>query len=168
MESRYKESVALLWADATTHRSVKNTMNTILRILFDSIPRECSTNACSRSSDLWITAAGLCQNLTGFPKTECDCKSTTFFLYLQIILKKNKIICTYAFFVVLLHQELRPIRFMQTKTCPRCGSSFLCQPEHPEQCQCAGVVLSDSARRYMVEHYPNRCLCAQCLRELSK
>ena len=71
------------------------------------IPRERSTNACSRSSDLllvcsafpacqlivdnWqlasdldmeqtilqITAAGLCQNLTGFPKTECGCKGTT-------------------------------------------------------------------------------------------
>ena len=34
-------------------------MDTILRMLFDSIPRECSTNACSRSSDLSLRMFGL-------------------------------------------------------------------------------------------------------------
>ena len=128
-------------------------MDTVLRMLFDSIPRECSTNAykttllsevgsllrscrnvcfancrilwifqrhsrgltvqrsdffqpkavslCYMQQVFWliapllglpilstvtlkimniglrITAAGLCQSHTGFPKTECDCKGTT-------------------------------------------------------------------------------------------
>ena len=57
---------------------------------------------------------------------------------------------------------------MPIKTCPRCGSSFLCQPENPTQCQCAGVILSDAARASVAEHYPSRCLCAKCLKELSE
>ena len=57
---------------------------------------------------------------------------------------------------------------MEYKTCPRCGSQFLCQPEHPAQCQCAGIELSASARSYIAEHYPSRCLCAQCLKQLTK
>ena len=57
---------------------------------------------------------------------------------------------------------------MGYKTCPRCGSQFLCQPEHPAQCQCAGIELSASARSYIAEHYPSRCLCAQCLKQLTK
>ena len=55
---------------------------------------------------------------------------------------------------------------MQTKTCPRCGSQFLCQPENPTQCQCAGILLSDIVRNHIAKHYPNHCLCAKCLREL--
>ena len=72
-------------------------MDTVLRMLFDSIPRECSTKHAaglltycsfvqpshligsdldSEQTILQITAAGLCQNLTGFPKTECGCKGT--------------------------------------------------------------------------------------------
>ena len=38
---------------------------------------------------LQITAAGLCQNLTGFPKTECGCKGTTKNAYTQEILRKK-------------------------------------------------------------------------------
>ena len=57
---------------------------------------------------------------------------------------------------------------MRTKTCPRCGAQFICQPEHPTQCQCAGVQLSDAARASIAERYPSRCLCAKCLRELSE
>ena len=56
---------------------------------------------------------------------------------------------------------------MQTKICPRCGTQFLCQPEHPTQCQCAGIKLSDTARSYIATHFPSRCLCAKCLRDLS-
>lgn len=55
-----------------------------------------------------------------------------------------------------------------TKSCPHCGSQFLCQPEHPTQCQCSGIVLSAAARIYIAEHYPSQCLCAQCLKEISK
>ena len=54
---------------------------------------------------------------------------------------------------------------MEYKTCPRCGAQFICQPEHPTQCQCAGVQLSDAARAIIAERYPSRCLCAKCLRE---
>lgn len=56
---------------------------------------------------------------------------------------------------------------MENKICPRCGSPFLCQPENPTQCQCAGIVLSDATRAYIAEHYPTQCLCAKCLKELS-
>ena len=56
---------------------------------------------------------------------------------------------------------------MQTKTCPRCGSQFLCQPENPTKCQCAGIVLSDTTRTYIAKHYLNQCLCAQCLKEMA-
>ena len=38
-----RESAALFRENAATHMSVKNTMDTNLRMLFDSIPRECST-----------------------------------------------------------------------------------------------------------------------------
>ena len=38
---------------------------------------------------LQITAAGLCQNHTGFPKTECGCKGTTKFADLQILSGKS-------------------------------------------------------------------------------
>ena len=55
---------------------------------------------------------------------------------------------------------------MKYKTCPHCGLQFLCQPENPAQCQCAGIYLSNTARAFIAENYPNRCLCAKCLREL--
>ena len=81
-------------------------MDTNLRMLFDSIPRECSTKHaaglltyCSfvqpshligsdldmEQTILQITAAGLCQNLTGFPKTECGCKGTTKNAHTQVM-----------------------------------------------------------------------------------
>ena len=105
-----RESAALFWENAATHRSVKNTMDINLRMLFDSIPRECSTKHaaglltyCSfvqpshligsdldmEQTILQITAAGLCQNLTGFPKTECGCKGTTKFADVQILSGKS-------------------------------------------------------------------------------
>ena len=57
---------------------------------------------------------------------------------------------------------------MKYKTCPQCGLQFLCQPENPAQCQCAGIYLSNTARAFIAENYPNRCLCAKCLRELEE
>ncbi|MBO5817105.1 MAG: cysteine-rich CWC family protein [Paludibacteraceae bacterium] len=56
---------------------------------------------------------------------------------------------------------------MTHKTCPRCGSAFICQPENPSQCQCAGIILNDTSRSYLAEHYPSRCLCANCLKEIA-
>ena len=79
-------------------------MDTTFRMLFDSIPRECSTmhaaglltycsfvqpshligsDLDSEQTILQITAAGLCQILTGFPKTECGCKGTKKIAYAQ-------------------------------------------------------------------------------------
>lgn len=55
---------------------------------------------------------------------------------------------------------------MDYKICPRCGSQFLCQPENPTQCQCAGIELGDIARAYLAERYPKQCLCAKCLKEI--
>ena len=52
-----------------------------------------------------ITAAGLCQNHTGFPKTECGCKISTKKWNTQIILLFLKIICKNEKKDVLLHQE---------------------------------------------------------------
>ena len=43
----------------------------------------------SEQTILQITAAGLCQILTGFPKTECGCKGTTKFADLQILRRKS-------------------------------------------------------------------------------
>ena len=43
----------------------------------------------SEQTILQITAAGLCQNLTGFPKTECGCKGTTKFADVQILSGKS-------------------------------------------------------------------------------
>ena len=57
---------------------------------------------------------------------------------------------------------------MPNRICPRCGSQFLCQPDNPTQCQCAGIILSDTARNYIAEHYPSKCLCAKCLKELAR
>ena len=56
---------------------------------------------------------------------------------------------------------------MEHKSCPRCGAAFICQHENPAKCQCAGVELSPAARAHLVEHYPNQCLCRQCLLEFS-
>ena len=39
----------------------------------------------SEQTILQITAAGLCQNLTGFPKTECGCKGTTKNAHTQVM-----------------------------------------------------------------------------------
>ena len=85
-------------------------MDTNLRMLPDSIPRECSTKHAaglltycsfvqpshligsdldSEQTILQITAAGLCKNLTCFPKTECGCKGTTKFADLQILCRKS-------------------------------------------------------------------------------
>jgi hypothetical protein len=77
-----------------------------------------------------------------------------------------------------IHRDLPRLRFacfieereerMEYKICPHCGTQFLCQPDNPTQCQCAGIVLSDANRSYIAEHYPSRCLCAKCLKQLAK
>lgn len=49
------------------------------------------------------------------------------------------------------------------KTCPRCGTSFLCT--HDALCQCVGITLNEKARAYLRTHYTN-CLCSKCLLEV--
>ena len=56
---------------------------------------------------------------------------------------------------------------MTNKCCPRCGATFICQPEHPTQCQCARIQLSTAIRMQLHAQYANNCLCAKCLRELA-
>ncbi|MCM1034343.1 MAG: cysteine-rich CWC family protein [Paludibacter sp.] len=56
---------------------------------------------------------------------------------------------------------------MQTKTCPRCGISFLCNHQDIAHCQCASVQLSANARQYIQTHYTT-CLCCKCLHELNR
>jgi hypothetical protein len=51
---------------------------------------------------------------------------------------------------------------MPNKCCPRCGATFICQPEHPTQCQCARIQLSTAIRMQLHAQYANNCLCAKC------
>lgn len=53
------------------------------------------------------------------------------------------------------------------KHCPRCGAEFVCNAEDKWHCQCAKVVLNDSARTYLAAHYTD-CLCINCLRQLAE
>lgn len=52
------------------------------------------------------------------------------------------------------------------KICPRCGSTFECMHDHIAKCQCAGVKLTESQRKYIREHYTD-CLCRKCLEEIA-
>lgn len=58
-----------------------------------------------------------------------------------------------------------PIKPMN-KCCPRCGKAFVCT--HNALCQCVGISLSVRARTYMQMHYPDQCLCRQCLQDISE
>lgn len=55
---------------------------------------------------------------------------------------------------------------IHTKACPRCGAPFVCRPDNPSICQCAGVVLNENARAYLRTHYKD-CLCRRCLEEIA-
>ncbi len=50
------------------------------------------------------------------------------------------------------------------KTCPRCGTSFVCT--HDIHCQCVGIHLTENARAYLCTHYED-CLCKDCLEEIA-
>lgn len=51
------------------------------------------------------------------------------------------------------------------KKCPRCGVSFVCQPDNIIDCQCAAVKLDNFQRAYVKMHY-TECLCKSCLEEI--
>jgi hypothetical protein len=53
-----------------------------------------------------------------------------------------------------------------TKTCARCGASFICKVDDLPHCQCVGVSLSPEMLGKLKDDY-NDCLCSRCLKELS-
>lgn len=52
------------------------------------------------------------------------------------------------------------------KICPRCGVSFICQPDNIAGCQCATVKLDRFQRDYVKTYYYPECLCKSCLEEI--
>lgn len=54
------------------------------------------------------------------------------------------------------------------KICPRCGASFICQPENIAGCQCASVKLDRLQREYVKARYYPDCLCRSCLKEIKR
>ncbi|WP_102407753.1 cysteine-rich CWC family protein [Parabacteroides bouchesdurhonensis] len=54
------------------------------------------------------------------------------------------------------------------KICPRCGASFICQPENITGCQCVTVKLNSIQREYVKKHYFPNCLCKSCLEEIKR
>ena len=50
--------------------------------------------------------------------------------------------------------------------CPRCGAGFVCKAGNITECQCYGVQTTVEEDSYIASHYPNQCLCRQCLIEL--
>ena len=59
---------------------------------------------------------------------------------------------------------MAPAQMVHPKSCPRCGSEFVCT--HDINCQCVGITLTDSARAYLRTHSSD-CLCRNCLIEIS-
>lgn len=54
------------------------------------------------------------------------------------------------------------------KICPRCGISFVCQPENITGCQCTAVKLDNFQRAYIKMYYYPDCLCQSCLEEIKR
>lgn len=49
--------------------------------------------------------------------------------------------------------------------CPRCGGGFECGV-NAGHCDCFGIRLTDALRAELAAHYPDRCLCMRCLRDV--
>ena len=54
------------------------------------------------------------------------------------------------------------------KICPHCNQAFECRQDNIWDCDCMFVFLSSEARQYLHFHYPEKCLCTNCLNEISK
>lgn len=52
-----------------------------------------------------------------------------------------------------------------SKSCARCGTSFICLPQDITNCQCNKVVLRQATRDYLASTNYD-CLCAACLEDL--
>jgi hypothetical protein len=55
----------------------------------------------------------------------------------------------------------------ETKTCPRCGGSFVCKANSVERCDCRSVVLTRAASAQIRKRYDG-CLCMACLCEIQR
>ena len=55
---------------------------------------------------------------------------------------------------------------MKNKTCPRCGSAFICRDDDILKCDCTQVVLSPEASKFIGDNYGD-CLCLSCLKEIN-
>lgn len=56
---------------------------------------------------------------------------------------------------------------METKTCQRCGKSFICKYNDITNCQCASAKLNENQRLFIKQHYTD-CLCINCLKEIKQ
>ena len=54
---------------------------------------------------------------------------------------------------------------IEPETCPRCGAKFTCSKSG--KCWCFSVAVSDEVRAAMELKY-DRCLCPDCLKEVSE
>ena len=52
----------------------------------------------------------------------------------------------------------------ETKLCPKCGESFVCNNHDIMKCACIGIPLTNKALQEISEQYSN-CLCRNCLME---
>ena len=50
--------------------------------------------------------------------------------------------------------------------CPRCGKAFPCRADDIAACGCSQITISEAMRERLAERY-DRCVCPDCLRELS-
>lgn len=54
------------------------------------------------------------------------------------------------------------------KTCPRCGKKFECRHEDISHCDCSKIKLSKETIAYLKQHYADRCLCGNCLKQIER
>lgn len=54
------------------------------------------------------------------------------------------------------------------KICPHCGNIFECRNHDILNCNCLSVPLTTENRRYLHDRYPDKCLCMNCLIQLSE
>jgi len=53
----------------------------------------------------------------------------------------------------------------ESKSCPRCQSTFECKVGTILECQCSDVFLSENEREYVNTRFDD-CLCVNCLMEM--
>ena len=56
---------------------------------------------------------------------------------------------------------------MENKHCPRCNTAFECKADDVLNCQCNGIVFTDTQKERIAVQF-NDCLCRKCLLELQQ